>query len=356
MKRVLSMGIKQIFGICVLLFACLFFVCACNKSGKKQDAPPQEEESDPFFVIEEPGQDLAVILTDASLQELRADGKMHWKANLNAGDTVVWKDEKKDAVRAYDGLTRTFYRVEMEGDYWVQDYAIAGPAIPAVITGDETVLYTKPDLTAVARRGSITIPKYALAALLNDDDPFDQFAKISARVEGSDNPSISELYVKAENISSDYNDVGCVKLARIASLTKSPAARKELLRNAMEMAGKSRRFNQVPVALNEDPALFELELTDNLDRIDTQVDYIVTSETVNLRDLPSVDSNVVGTMVYGDVFSVSLRTKREITLPAAEEGADRIRGRWLRTENGNWVFSAYAVPVSAFQPYPGLVD
>jgi len=349
MKHILGIGGNKFF---VLFLACLFFVCACTKSDKKQEeTEPQVEESDALFIVEESGQELAVILTDASLQELRDDGKMYWKANLNAGDTVVWKNEEKEAVRSYDGLKRTFYRVYMNGDYWVQDYAIEGPALPAVITADETILYTQPDLTSVARRGNISVPKYTLVALLDDDDPADQFAKISAWLDGSSNPAISELYVKAENVSSDYNDVGCVKLARIASLTKNPAARKELLKNAMEMAEKSRRLNMVAVGLNDDPALFELELTNNLERIENPVNYVVTSDTVNMRDLPSVDSNVTGKMSMGDTFWVSLQTKRETTLPAAEEGAAPLKGRWLRTENGNWIFGAYTAPASTFQPY-----
>jgi len=353
---------KHIFGISgnkffVLFLACLFIVCACTKSDKKQEeSEPQEEESDALFVIAEPGQELAVILTDASLQELRDDGKMYWKANLSAGDTVVWKNEEKEAIRSYDGLKRTFYRVYMDGDYWVQDYAIEGPAMPAVITVDETILYTQPDLTAVARRGNISIPKYTLVALMNDDDPADQFAKISAWLDGTSNPAVTELYVKADNVSSDYNDIGCVKLARIASVTKNPAARKELLKNAMEMAEKSRRLNMVAVGLNDEPALFELELTNNLDRLEVPVNYIISSDTVNIRDLPSVDSNVVGVMSWGDSFWVSLQTKREITLAAAEEGAPPPKGRWLRTEDGNWVFGAYAVLPAAFESMREAAD
>jgi hypothetical protein len=337
-------GIKQILRL--LILTVVFFICACSRSDKPaQKEKDLNEELESLIITESAMEtEMGVILTEASLLELREDGKMYWKANINAGDTVIWKNEEKSAVRAYDGLTRTFYRVDADGDYWVQDYAIAGPAIPAVIVSDETVLYTKPDLTSVARRGAITVPRYTLVAMLTDDAPSGQFVKISARVEGSANPSISELYVKTENISSDYNDVGCVKLARIASGIKNPAARKELLRNAMELAYKGKRFNQTPAELSDDPALFELELTDNLERLDGQVNYMVTEEKVNMRDLPSVDSNAAGTMTQGDDFWVSFRTKREILLPPAEEGAEPVKGRWLRTESGLWVFSAYTVP------------
>ncbi|MDR2701363.1 MAG: hypothetical protein LBB72_02915 [Spirochaetaceae bacterium] len=337
-------GMKKI--LCLLVLTGVFFVCACSRTEKpaQQEGPQNNEEIESFIITEQPAMEFGVILTDASLLELRDDGKMYWKASINAGDTVGWKNEEKSAVRAYDGLTRTFYLVDADGDYWVQDYAIAGPAIPAVIVADETILYTKPDLTSVARRGAITVPKYALVAMLADDTSTGQFVKISARVEGSANPSISELYVKIENISSDYNDIGCVKLARIASGTRNPAARKELLKNAMELAYKGKRLNQTPAGLSDDPALFELELTDNLERLDGQVNYVVTTERVNMRDMPSLDSNVAGTMTQGDDFWVSFRTRREISLPVAEEGAEPVKGRWLRTESGLWVFSGYAAP------------
>jgi len=320
-------------------FYCLFLaalvLCGCTR--KKEAEPNNPEE---ILISNDPTVALGVILTEASLMELKADGKMNWKANLNAGDTVIWKDEKKDAPRAYDGQVRTFYRVEMDGDYWVQDYAIAGPAKPAVITADETILYTKPDITSVARRGNITVPKYALVAVSDKFVESNQFVMINARLEGTSDPSINELYVKTDNISMDVNDIGAVKLARIASLTKNAAARKELLKNAMTLAEGSRRFNNVAAALNDDPALFELELTDNLDRLDIQGNYVVTTDTVNKREFPSVDSKVTGTLSYGDTIWVSLRTKKTVSLPAAEEGEPPVKGRWLRTEDGSWVFSA----------------
>jgi hypothetical protein len=328
----------------LLLLTGVFYVCACSRSAKKEEAIAPQEDFE-LFVFEDHGYDLGVILTEASLLEYKEDGKMHWKAGLNAGDTVIWKGEKRDAPRAYDGQTRTFYLVDMNGEYWVQDYAIAGPAIPAVIVSEETVLYTMPDLTSVARRGNITIPQYSLAAVLPDDAG--QFVKISARLEGTSNPSISELYVRTENVSTDPNDIGSVKLARIASQTKNAVARKELLKNAMEMAEKGSRFNTIPTGLNDDPALFELELTGNLERLSGRVEYTVTAETVNLRELPSVDSTISGTMRWGDTFWVTDRTAKEITLDAANEDGEKPKGVWLRTGEGHWVFGAYVIPTPA---------
>jgi hypothetical protein len=317
-----------------------FFGCA-----PKTDAPGAAAEGDAVETAEALPQ--GVILTEASLLELKEDGKVHWKSNLNAADTVIWKDEKRDLVRAYDGQSRTFYRVDLDGDYWVQDYAVAGPAEAAVIVAADTVLYSRPDLTSPLRSGTVSLPRYSIAALLPDDNIADSFVKITARLEGAANPQISERHVKIDAISTDPNDVGAVKLARIASGTENPVVRKELLKNAMEMAGRGRYLSRSVEESGGDPVLFELILTDNIERFDALVHYFVTAGTVNLRDMPSTVGQSLETLEQGDSFSVTGRTKREVTLKAAE-GETPPKGVWLWVDSGGWIFSAYAAPNPAY--------
>ncbi|GHV85654.1 hypothetical protein AGMMS50230_12620 [Spirochaetia bacterium] len=322
----------------------LCFISACSKS-----PPPSEAGQETVSGTVEPGAPQGVILTEASLLELRGDGKVYWKANLNAGDTVDWKDEKQDLVRAYDGLVRTFFRVDMEGDYWVQDYAIAGPAKLAVTIAD-TVLYTKPDLTSPVKTGTVSMPPYTILALLPDDDPSDDFVKVSARLEGAANPSVSERYVKVQNISSDPNYAGAVKLARIASVTENPVVRVELLKNAMELAGTGRFLNQATASTENDPALFELELTGNLEVLDVPLNYFVTADTVDVRNLPSASGTIAASISQGETFLVVAKTKREQTLKAAEE-EEPPKGFWYLA-NGNdwsgWIFGAYIASNPAY--------
>jgi hypothetical protein len=193
----------------------------------------------------------------------------------------------------------------------------------------------------------VSLPRYSIAALLPDDNMADSFVKITARLEGAANPQVSDRYVKIENISTDPNDVGAVKLARIASGTENPVVRKELLKNAMEMAGKGPYLSRSIDETGGDPVLFELVLTDNIELLETPVNYLVTADTVNLRDIPSTGGENLGTLGQGDAFYVAGKTKREVTLKAPE-GETPPKGVWLWNASGGWIFSAYAVPNPAY--------
>jgi hypothetical protein len=316
------------------------FFSACSKPEPGSEAEGIPESGGEGPVLEETGQSLhGVILTEAGLWELRADGKIYWKSQLNAGDTVNWNGEQQSYHRNYDNAVRNFYRVEADGDYWVQDYAIAGPAEPGVVVAPDTVLYTKPDPTSPVRAGNVSLPQYTLVAVFPDEDPTDNYIKVSARLEGTSNPPISERYVKVENVSTDPNDIGAVKLARIASATENAVVRAELLRNALDIARQSRFLSRTAAELGGEPAFFELELTDNLEQLASRTSYMVTSDTVNIRDIPAVSGKVVATLNQGDTLWVSAKTKRETTL-AAPEGEEKPKGAWFKTDNG-WVFGAY---------------
>jgi hypothetical protein len=345
------MKTKYILIFFVVLTAALFVMCGGSKPAQNEAEQNSAEQTVEETENVEESEALAlppegVFVIDGSLSELRADGKMHWKSNFNAGDTVGWTGEKKEAVRAYDGQTRTFYRVKADGDYWVHDYFIAGPAMPAVITGAETVLYTKPEPAAVARSGIVTLPKYTLIAMFQDTNVDDVYMPVAVHLGGA----LPETrYVKIEDISWVSADVNTVKLARIASFTKNPAARRELQSTAMELAGQSASFSHVAEEVQYDSVLFELEMTNNLESVGAELEYMVTSETLNIRELPSLDAATTGAMKQGDLFWVTARSKNEVTLEAGEGETEKPKGVWLRLGEGHWVFSAFAVPNPALQ-------
>lgn len=324
----------------VFLALVLVFCWSCSKAPEAAEESAEEETE----LAEEIRVPHGVLLTDAGLWEVRSDGKIYWKSQLNAGDTVIWTGEQQNYRRNYDNEERTFFRVNADGDFWVQDYAIAGPAEPAVVIAADTVLYTKPDLTSPARTGNIVLPRYTLVAVLQDENGGNgDFVQISARLEGTSNPPVNDRYIKVQNLSIDPNDIGCVKLVRIAAATENPVVRAELLNNALIMAQQSRSLSQTALDLDNDPALFELELTDNLERLANQVNYLVTAETVNVRSMPSITAAVSGTLNQGDTVWITVKTKRELVLDAAE-GEEKPRGAWYRTEQGGWIFGAYIVP------------
>ncbi|MCL1815481.1 MAG: hypothetical protein FWG27_06665 [Treponema sp.] len=318
------------------LLAGISLVFGCSKTARQDETPGAEE-----AVLELTENPQGVFVIDGSLSEFK-DGKMQWKANMYAGDTVGWTGEKMEAVRAYDGATRTFYRVEANGEYWVHDYYIAGPAVPAVICSAETVLYTRPDPGSVARTGTVTLPKYTIVAMLPDDNYTDDFIPVAAFVNLG---QPGERWVKIKNISWDPNDVNAVKITRAAAVVKNPVSHKELLENAIKMIAESSSFNN----MQNDPALFELEVTNNLELLTEWKDYTVISDWVNVRELPTINSNAAGRLNRGDIVMITAASKEVITLESAGEGTEKVSGIWLRTDQGTWVFSAYVIPYPAAQ-------
>ena len=315
------------------LLAGMFLVSSCSKTDTRQaeTGSPEGEE----VVLELSADPLGVFVLDGSLNEIREDGKVYWKSAVNAGDTVNWTDEKQE-LQYSNGNKRIFYRVLSDGtEYWVQEYFIAGPAVPAVIANNDAVLYTKPEPSSVARTGTVTLPKFTLVAMLDDDNLTDDFIRIAAFL-GEARPA--ERYVKIKDISWDQNDVGGVKLTRIAAVTKNPAAHKELLKNAMEILEKGKSFFGVSENLSFEPALFELEVTNNLEILSAGEPYYTVQNSVNARDLPTINGNIVEKLPQFKPVFIVAKSKKEEKLKINDE---EISGVWLRTDGGNWIFSHY---------------
>ena len=323
----------------IFIIVVMAFVFGCSKNAQNGDLTNSNTENEEIYT-EMSGTQLGVFLIDGHYCFENDEGKMQFKAYLNAGDTVNWTGEKKEAVRHYDGVVRTYYRVELNGDFWVHDYYITGPAQPAVITSDETVLYTRPDPSAVARTGTVTLPKYTLVAMMEDDDLTDEYIPITVLVPSG---RLEGRYVKIKDISWDQNDVGGVKLARVASTTQNSAARKELLKNAMEMIGNGSNFYNVPMNINHDPVLFELEVTDNLEILTVNQYGIVYGSKAIFRDIPSINGNITRRLVEGDfeIFTITAKSKKTETLEIDDE---KISGIWLKTLEDDWVFNYNVEP------------
>jgi len=339
MKQILGIGGNKLL---VLFLACLFFVCACSKPDKKQETDaPVEEESDALYVIEEPTVPQGVLVIDGSLQ-VEKNGKMEWKAAISAGETVDWTGEKKEAILAYNNSKRNFYRVMTEltkgvkEEFWVQEYFIYGPGKPAVIINDDAVLYSRPDPGAVERTGKVTLPKYTFVALIQDDDLTDDFIPIAAQLGLA---STTERWVKLKDISWEANVAEGIKLARKAASQPNVAARREMLTDAM--ARMSMGSLSISPLVRNDPALFELEFAGNLDLLAEPQDYMVNTDSVNVRDFPSISSNVVDQYNTGKVVTIMARSKAKTTIKAKSEDEEDMTGQWCRTQNGSWIFSYF---------------
>ena len=331
------MNIKTI----MLPVAFLLLVFGCTKPDQADDVSVivhEEEEEIAAEPVNNAPQGVFVI--DGSLTELKADGKMHWKISLSAGEKVDWTGELMEAVRAYDGATRKFYKVYYNGEeLWAHDYFIYGPAVPAVIVSDETVLYTKPDLGSVARSGIVTLPKYTIIAMLHEEKPAGEFMLVAAFL----NQGVpGERWIKSNDISWDVYDVAAIRYARSAAATGIPASsRRELLKNAVAAASDGRKLYDLPMRFDYDLGLIELEMTNNLLQISRSEEYRVGDEAVNKRDMPSITGNITGQYKPGEEFIVIARSKNPVKLEVEDK---EIEGVWLRTIEGDWVFSYYVMP------------
>jgi hypothetical protein len=322
-------------GVC--LVAALAFSCR-----KKGDGAAGEE----ALVIDiGPQTGSAVIISDNASQFIEEEpGIMTRKGSLRLGtallvyyniegDSVVY--EKKSAVRASDKVSRDFYHVLVDDiDYWIQEYALAPNAVPAVVVSKTALLYTKPELAAVSPN-AVTLPEYAIVGLHRYPDTPDTFACVSGYI---NDKAVSEQYVKADTLTSDTTDVQVMLLYKIAAATPNEAVKKEILKNALNLGGVF--FDMVNGTLNK------IELgsftRDTAPRVKSFEGQIISDDDskVNVRDKPGITgtSTVLFTLLPGDEIEVIAVTNEQETISGIEDW-------WYKiiTPDGKegWVFGSY---------------
>ncbi|MDR1929787.1 MAG: SH3 domain-containing protein [Treponema sp.] len=336
MKAIYGKGLRFFSGTAAVLFICAafsLFSCGAgsNRAGSGPDAGEVQEDpgAEETAVAEAGGSfpgkipwtgPLGVIVSTAYLMELHDDGLMY-TANrvLNPGDTVGWKEETIRAKRKSDNVERDFYRIDSDGeDLWVQSYAAAGPgAEPAVIIGENTVLYTRPDLAAPASGSIISIPQYTLAAVFPGMET-DLFTCISAYI--ANTGTVDKRYVKRQNISTDSGDVKSMQLYQLALATTIGLRRRELLNNAREISGS---FGSL---IGE--ALADLEGYTEIEE-----SFEVSEDNVNIRDSAGAEGEKTGVLKKGDKITARSRTNFKWQAGGKTD-------YWYRIPKG-WVFGAY---------------
>jgi hypothetical protein len=311
----------------VVLFAAL---CAAFVSCDKQPARDESaEEISPGMEPAVPAGNLTgVVLIRAGLWELQNENQVKWVRYINAGETVEWKDESRKLINpAANNAENEYYRVYTGGDYWIRDYAIEGPAEPGIITSSETVLYSQPDLGSPLTSGTNTIHQYTIVAV--DPEPQSGFLKISAYYAANGKYFVvNQRYVKAENVSTDINDVKGISLYQLAMATEDPVVKKELLNNALSLSDRYYDLIQ--------RALIETEYAGKIETITPQ-DFTVVEDELYVYDRPDEDSGEwVDIIEYGNTVTAVARTKERSSLYGA--GADY----WYKiAEPEGWVFGAY---------------
>ncbi|MDR2048271.1 MAG: hypothetical protein LBP69_02335 [Treponema sp.] len=316
-----SLKIAALFAI-----VCLAFV-SCDRQSAQNESAGLSEFSDTEWAVPA-GNVTGVVLIRAGLWELQNENQVKWVRYINAGETVEWKDESRKLLNpSANNAENEYYRVYAGGDYWIRDYAIEGPAEPGVITGPETVLYSQPDLGSPLTSGTNTIHQYTIVAVHPEQQS--GFLKVSAYYAYNGKYIwIRERYVKAENVSTDINDVKGISLYQLAMATEDPVVKKELLNNALSLS--DRYYDLIQRALIE---------TEYAGRIETiaPLNFTVVEDGLYVYDRPDEDSGGwVDSVGYGDTVTAIARTKEQVSLYGS--GAYY----WYKiAEPAGWVFGAY---------------
>jgi hypothetical protein len=249
--------------------------------------------------------------------------------------------EKKSAARASDNETREFYHIlalDDQKEYWIQNLFLAPNAKPAVVLSDSAMLYSKPDLAAVARNGVI-LPQYSVVGLhgetgTNAADP--GFYRISAYIDTLASPSVVEMYVKADTLAVDSTDVRVMQLYQTALASTNATVKKEILTNALSLG--SVFSSLVSRALDEMSGKSAFTIISDF-TADGYTIYSDDGAPVNVRDAPgTAGTNVLFTLEDGEDISISAYTEETETIGGLTE-------HWYKATDSNgrkgWVFGAF---------------
>jgi hypothetical protein len=330
---------NHVLGIC---FVALLTI-SCN--GKKEIAPEAPVAEETVVVDVRPAALPvvlpAVIIADgASLFTELEPGIMTFKESLRLGTALeVRAGEKKTAVRASDKAERDFYPVLNQGsEYWIQEYALAPNAVPAVVISATAILYTRPDLAGVSSNAA-TLPQYEIVGLHPADSTNDFFC-VSAYI---NDRSIDKQYIKIDTLTSDMTDVQVMQLYRIASAAPNEAVKKEILNNALSLGGIFHTMVSDALGISNGGSSVSsspITFTRN-PRFESFEGLIISDDggKVNVRSEPGTSSStVLFTLNPGDIIDVIAATNETETLSG-------ISDRWFQINEFDggtgWVFGAY---------------
>jgi hypothetical protein len=264
-----------------------------------------------------------VLLNGTGLYTEQDDGKMKYTTSANAGETLelvlIQKEdsrkksvEMKNAART-DGQTRDFIHViKNKKDLWIQTALFAPNTKPVVIISNDAVMYKDADISGVL---GTTYPQYLVAAA---GESKNDFVRMYAYIEGVISANSSDRYVKEECISYNTDDVKAMQLLTAARTTKNDTAKKELLKNAIELNSsfndmiKAEYETAFPDKTNEKDMTSESE-SGQAGEESVNSNAAITSDDgslVNVRETPDVNAAIVkqlatGTAVYYEKISDS---------------------------------------------------
>ncbi|MDR2841925.1 MAG: SH3 domain-containing protein [Spirochaetaceae bacterium] len=334
---------NKIMFLCLVLGGIFLFSCQKKENVENKDIPGFETavfESGEKFL---PG----VLLYSEWVKNVEeADGKMKYKTTGNVGEVVKvytkegskTEPEKKTAYRSgskeIKSEEREFYHIKAEdGDFWVQSVFIAVDAVPAAVSGANTVIYSKPEL---ANPSTTVIPLYTIVGV-HDKDSKGDFVSISAYQTPGKPMFVENKFIKKDKITRDARDIQVLQLYQTAVKTKNDVQKREMLVNALGLGGTFEDLVNTAIdELNNTAVVF----TRSPYSPNGTYTISTTSGVVNIRDNPGLhETQVLFSLENGEPVVPTEKTNEQ----------DHINGYddyWYKIEvpalgQTGWVFGAY---------------
>ncbi|GMO57692.1 MAG: hypothetical protein Ta2G_17520 [Termitinemataceae bacterium] len=188
----------------------------------------EDDAGEMVYALEAPAGEAVTVLFAPNPQ---AEGESNKKITYSSDP------ETKKAKRARDKRELLFYHVkdkdEDAKEWWVQDFALAVDATPAVVISEDVVLYSKADLTSPS---SVIIPQYSIVGVHDDKNNFTEVSAYISSFEGSKtSPIVSKKFLKQETLTVIPSDVQAIQLYNKALKTENEIVKKEILQNALSL-------------------------------------------------------------------------------------------------------------------------
>lgn len=288
-----------------LLFACFVFLAASLASA---------EGSGKSYIMKE----------GASLWTLKGR-TMTWAASLSLGQELL-SASKETTKGVYKEVEYDLVKVKTDADEegYVIDSLVARDARGlAVVTGTLATLYSQPRDTAVL---STVIPRMNLVAVWEVPGKGD-FLKVAGFASDTGS-SFGDKYLLVSDLSVLEKDVNAAMLLQAIKEQK----KKEQKLKTLQI------INQKYPGSVFGPTVAEIRAALDTEKVATEAyaAALTATDTVNIRDIPSIFGSVVVAIKKGETATATART-------TAEYEINDQKGKWVKVSapKEGWVFDAY---------------
>ena len=306
----------------------------------------------PFFASAQSNRysdtDAVVLQDNCILWKVGEDGNLvDTKETLAVGTEIKIRATADFRTKTYsytwvsgrNSQTGTFVRITyLDEDYYIFEGRIAIGMIPGIITVPSAAVYRTRNLADVKNS---CLYSGRIIAVGKSYDIAGGIKMSEVAYFSAEQNKILTGYVRSDRVSGNRDDIKAIEMLTIANNTSDFSKKRQIISfvkdlnvtgNVLEMIGEA----EMSVRRSSD-----LSLSGQVD-VPTQVFYYAEkNDYINIRDMPSMSGNVLGTLYYDKDFTVIRRTARTQTLYGVNDF-------WYYGVSENkidgWVFGGFLTP------------